>query len=204
MSEGEKFLQTKYGTEKRANAFYKNQMLHFLNQDMIAYIARQTMVFISTSDSEGNCDASFRVGQEGFVYTIDAQTLMYPEYRGNGVMASLGNISENPHIGLMFVDFFEDQIGLHINGRAEIVENDHLPSFLLSNEQLTYMNQREGDKAERWVYIKVEEAYVHCSKHIPKLKKEEKAIHWGTNNKKYKGGDYFHARRTKHKENSPY
>jgi uncharacterized protein len=54
---------------------------------------------------------------------LDEKTLAYPEYRGNGVMSSLGNISENPHVGLLFVDF-TDKIGLHVNGRARIVEND--------------------------------------------------------------------------------
>ena len=39
-------------------------------------------------------------------------------------MASLGNLSENPHIGLLMIDFVEDLIGLHVNGRARIVDND--------------------------------------------------------------------------------
>ena len=38
---------------------------------------------------------------------------------------------------------------------------------------------------------KVEEAYIHCSKHIPKLKKQDKIIHWGTDDEKLKGGDFF-------------
>ena len=52
--------------------------------------------------------------------------LAYPEYRGNGVLASLGNISENPHVGMLMVDFSEDVIGLHVNGRARIVEDADL------------------------------------------------------------------------------
>ncbi|GIT64477.1 MAG: hypothetical protein Ct9H300mP23_01040 [Nitrospinota bacterium] len=36
-------------------------------------------------------------------------------------MASLGNISENPKIGLMFIDFHSSSIGLHVNGKAEII-----------------------------------------------------------------------------------
>ena len=39
-------------------------------------------------------------------------------------MASLGNITENPHIGLVLVDFFETTVGLHLNGSAKILEND--------------------------------------------------------------------------------
>ena len=52
--------------------------------------------------------------------------LIYPEYRGNGVFANLGNIRENPHIGLLIIDFYKDTIGLHVNGKARIVENEDL------------------------------------------------------------------------------
>ena len=57
---------------------------------------------------------------------LDERTVAYPEYRGNGVMASLGNLSENPHLGILFVDFTGDKIGLHVNGRARIIENEEL------------------------------------------------------------------------------
>ena len=70
----------------------------------------------------GECDASLRAGPPGFIRVLDARTLAYPEYRGNGVHASLGNISENGHVGLLMVDFVHDLIGLHVNGAARIVE----------------------------------------------------------------------------------
>jgi predicted pyridoxine 5'-phosphate oxidase superfamily flavin-nucleotide-binding protein len=98
-------------------------MLNHLNPLMCAFIARQELVFIATADAHGACDCSLRAGLPGFVRVLDAQTLIYPEYRGNGVLASLGNISENPHIGMIFVDFFESTVGLHVNGKAEIMEN---------------------------------------------------------------------------------
>jgi uncharacterized protein len=47
---------------------------------------------------------------------LDARTLRYPEYRGNGSMVSLGNILDNPHIGMVLLDFDQERIGLHING----------------------------------------------------------------------------------------
>ncbi len=194
MSSGERLLQKKYGTEKKATAFYDNQFLTYLNQHMSSFIAEQEMVFISTSDRSGNCDASFRAGTAGFVRVVDNKTLLYPEYQGNGVMASLGNISENPHIGLMFIDFFDHSIGLHVNGGASILERDQLSSLALSAEKIKELNEVEGDRALQWVAIHVEEAYIHCSKHIPKLKKEEKEIRWGTDNNKYKGGDFFKAK----------
>jgi len=53
-----------------------------------------------------------------------------------------------------------------------------------------------GRQPERWVMVAVEEAYIHCSKHIPLLKKVEKAIHWGTDDPACKGGDYFQAKKS--------
>lgn len=98
MSQGERILQEKFNTAKRADAFYNNQMIDFLNEDMIHFISQQSFIFMSTSDAGGNCDSTFKAGEKEFVHIIDDKQIMYPEYRGNGVMASLGNISENPHI----------------------------------------------------------------------------------------------------------
>jgi predicted pyridoxine 5'-phosphate oxidase superfamily flavin-nucleotide-binding protein len=56
------------------------------------------MMFVGTADAKGHADSAFRCGHAGFVKVLDERTVAYPEYRGNGVMASLGNISENPHL----------------------------------------------------------------------------------------------------------
>nr|WP_263324478.1 pyridoxamine 5'-phosphate oxidase family protein [Neobacillus sp. Marseille-Q6967] len=201
MSRGERLLQDLYGTTKRASSFYDNQMLHYLNERMIEFIARQDMVYISTADTGGNCDASFRAGSPGFIRVLDEKTLMYPEYMGNGVMASLGNILENPHIGLLFIDFFEDQIGLHVNGKASIMENGELSTLNLTEKMMNEILESEGNRPKRWVLIKVDEAYIHCSKHIPKLQRLDKEIEWGTDDEKQKGGDYFKAKQSPNHKN---
>jgi len=120
-SKGEHNLQKKFKTEKRASTFYNTQLLNHLNPEMCKFIAEQEMVFISTSDSKGECDSSLRTGHAGFVETLDKKTLIFPEYRGNGVLASMGNICENPHIGMLFIDFCKNSIGLHINGKAKFL-----------------------------------------------------------------------------------
>ncbi|MFC0472402.1 pyridoxamine 5'-phosphate oxidase family protein [Halalkalibacter kiskunsagensis] len=194
---GEQILQDKYNTTRRAAAFYNNQMLNHLNSDMESFISEQEMVFISTSDSRGHCDSSFRAGYPGFVRVIDKTTLAYPEFRGNGVMASMGNITENPHIGLMFIDFFESSVGLHVNGRAYICENKELETLQLSEEAINDIQKQNGKKVERWVVIEVEEAFIHCSKHIPKLKKGDKQIENQENNIKKVDGDYFNVKQNK-------
>ena len=59
--------------------------------------------------------------QRRFIRVLDDHTIAYPEFRGNGVMASLGNMQQNPHIGIFLADFTHDLIGLHVNGEASIV-----------------------------------------------------------------------------------
>ena len=86
-SPGEHAPQERFGTQDRAAAFYKNQMLDHLNAAMRA--AQQEMVFIATADAHGACDGSFRAGLPGFVRVLDAKTVLYPEYRGNGVLCTL-------------------------------------------------------------------------------------------------------------------
>lgn len=197
MARGEHILQEQYGTKKRAQSFYDNQMLSYLNEPMIEFIAKQAIIFIATADAKGDCDSSYRAGEVGFVRVINNKTLLYPEYRGNGVHASLGNILENPHIGILFIDFTEHQVGLHINGKASIIENEELFTLNLEEQMWDDMKEKEGNKPERWVKITVDEAYIHCSKHIPILQKMDKEIAWGTDDEKLKGGDFFKAKQSK-------
>jgi predicted pyridoxine 5'-phosphate oxidase superfamily flavin-nucleotide-binding protein len=189
-SDGEHELQDRYGTQDRAERFYQDQVLDRLNPTMIEFIARMDMAFIATSDKHGECDASFRAGLPGFLHVIDERTIAYPEYRGNGVLASLGNILENPHVGILLIDFMQDLIGVHINGSARIVDDPALRRTVPELPQNV-----KGRAAERWVVVEVEEAYIHCRKHIPHLMpaaREQRE--WGTDNVRAKGGDYFGAK----------
>src|SRR3954451_21776885 len=173
-SQGEHVLQEKLGTTKRANAFYDNQVLDHLTPLMREFIERMTMAFIDTSDAHGECDSSFRAGPPGFVRVIDEKTVMWPEYKGNGVMASMGNLSENGYVGLLFVDFFETAVGLHVNGKATVVENSAVEAFAPLFDRLPFatglvVSDDVKKTPERWVVVSIDEAYIHCSKHIPML-----------------------------------
>ena len=46
---------------------------------------------------------------------------------------------------------------------------------------------------ERWVVVSVSDAFIHCSKHVPQMKKVEREVEWGTDDVRAKGGDYFGA-----------
>lgn len=189
-SAGEHLLQDAYGTADRARRFYRDQMLDHLNEKMIAFIGRMEMAFIGTADARGECDTSFRAGPPGFLHVLDSRRVAYPEYRGNGVLASLGNISENPHVALLMVDFTEALIGLHVNGRARVLDD----AVLRAERPDLPSTVERGRTPERWVVVHVEEAYIHCRKHIPRLVPVARERAWGSDDVHRKGGDYFAVR----------
>jgi uncharacterized protein len=195
-SSGEHGLQRLHGTTARARAFYDHQVLDRLSDRMQDFVRRMDMVFVATADAAGECDSSFRAGPPGFVGVLDERTLVYPEFRGNGVMASLGNLVENGSVGLLFLDLCGDRIGLHVNGRARLVA----PEDLLARDGLPGSVRegaaRTGGQApQHWVLVEVVEAYIHCSKHIPHLaRRDETGQVWGTDDAVAKGGDYFRVK----------
>ena len=192
-SDGEHVLQAKYASEDRANTFYARQVLNFLAPRMREFITQQEFMFVGTADRHGECDCSPRFGEPGFIRVLGNKHLLYPEYRGNGIFASLGNISENTHIALLILDFYRDSVGLHVNGKARIMQSDELEavSDKLPKDVLAELAKDGKRRPNRWVMVEVEEAYIQCSKHIPLLKKLERPIDWGTDNLAAKKGDYF-------------
>jgi predicted pyridoxine 5'-phosphate oxidase superfamily flavin-nucleotide-binding protein len=162
-SSGERALQDELGTTARADRFHSGQVIDHLNAAMREFVARLKMFYLATSGASGVCDNTLRAGPPGVLQVLDPCTVAWPEYKGNGVMASLGNITENPHIGILMVDFVDDTIGLHVNGRATLVEAADMASAGLE------ARSSAGRMAQLWVRVDVEEAYIHCSKHIPRL-----------------------------------
>lgn len=189
-SPGEHLLQDLYGTTERAGHFYDTQFCGQLTPKMVEFIGRMEMAFIATSDALGECDCSFRAGLPGFVRVLDERTLAYPEFRGNGVMASLGNILENPHVGIFLADFTHDLVGLHVNGDAEIVSPARMQEL---DRCLPEQAAHPGRRPAQWVLVNVTEAYIHCSRHIPRLVPQSRVRRQGTDNPRQKGGDYFGA-----------
>ena len=191
-SDGEKKLQADFGTTQQALKFYNKQVLTHLAPLMKDFIAKQDMMFISSADAKGECDSSFRAGEPGFVMYLDDKHIIYPEYKGNGVMATMGNISENPNLSLLFLDFFETKVGLHINGKAKIILKDDLENsledFVGGYEMVS--GYKDSFKIASYIMIEVEEAFIHCSVHIPMLKKVE-TDSVPTARVKEKGGDAF-------------
>ena len=187
----ERMIQDERGTRPRATRFYETQVEDHLTSSMQDFIRRQQMVFVATADASGACDCSPRFGGPGMMTVVDRGTLAYPEFRGNGVFASLGNISENSHIGLLFLDFLESTVGLHVNGTAERRPPADCPTGV--DGVLGVRGTSASRLIEQWVYIRVQEAYIHCSKHVPRFQAVAKEIQWGTDDPKRKSSDYFRS-----------
>jgi predicted pyridoxine 5'-phosphate oxidase superfamily flavin-nucleotide-binding protein len=98
----------------------------FTDEDR-AFIQRSPMFFIATADGRGHPDCSYKGGLPGFVRVLDGCTLPIPDYDGNGMYRTWGNVLLNPHVGLLFPDF-ENPRRLRVNGTAQVREDDPLRS----------------------------------------------------------------------------
>jgi predicted pyridoxine 5'-phosphate oxidase superfamily flavin-nucleotide-binding protein len=184
-SAGEHLLQAELGTADRADRFYEDQVRDHLNPQMRDFVRRQEMFFLATSDSTGACDSTLRAGPPGFLEVLDDSMLAWPEFKGNGVMASLGNLSENPHVGILMVDFVRDTVGLHVNGTARLMEPAAAAQAGLESRVPAGRGVRGG------VVVDVDEAYLHCDKHIPRL--AELPAQDAASVRRAKTADYFGA-----------
>lgn len=92
-----------------------------------AFIERMDMFFLATADAEGRPQCSYKGGDPGFVRVVDERTVAFPNYDGNGMYLSMGNLLENPNVGLLFIDFVSARPSrLRLNGVASIDEHDAL------------------------------------------------------------------------------
>jgi len=123
--EGMRKLQDQRDTRRIADRLEEVIVHSTFTQDDCTFIQECAMVFVATADSKGLPDCSYKGGLPGFVRVIDDQTLALPDYDGNGMYRSWGNLLVNPHVGLLFIDF-EKQNRLRVNGTAAISADDEL------------------------------------------------------------------------------
>ena len=93
-----------------------------LGTEYRAWIGQADTFFIASYHPEGGADVSHRGGYPGFVQIVDGETIIWPDYNGNGMFNTLGNIVENPACGLLFLDFETGSI-LQMSGFAEIIRD---------------------------------------------------------------------------------
>ena len=89
-------------------------------------VTRADAFFIGSADAAGNADASHRGGNPGFLQALSPRRLRWPDYRGNSMFMTLGNIDANPRCGMLVVDWFSGTT-LQLTGTAEINWNETYP-----------------------------------------------------------------------------
>lgn len=82
-------------------------------------IAQADTFFIASQHPRAGLDASHRGGNPGFVEVVDAGHLAWPDYAGNAMFQTLGNLTSEPRAGLLFVDFASGDV-LQLTGRATV------------------------------------------------------------------------------------
>jgi len=125
---GARRLQDRYDTRRLADRLEER----FLSGPMIgpderAFIERLDMFFLATADEHGQPQCSYKGGEPGFVHVLDERTVAFPNYDGNGMYLSMGNVLQNPLVGMLFIDFVSARPSrLRLNGIAKIDEHDEL------------------------------------------------------------------------------
>src|SRR5687768_16118067 len=153
--EGNRQLQDAFGSRALADRLDEKLRHDRFTDGDAAFIAAQPFFFLATADAEGRPDCSFKGGPAGFVRVAAPDLLVFPDYDGNGMFKSLGNIAANPHVGLLFIGFGEAPRRLRVNGRAEVVRDDPL------------MAEMPG--AQLLVKVTPEAIFPNCPRYIPTL-----------------------------------
>lgn len=143
--------QQEHGTEALADRIKELIVLTELPEMHQAFIESRDMFFLTSIDHRGFPTCSYKGGAPGFVKVLDPQTIAFPSYDGNGMFLSLGNLSVNNKIGMLFIDF-EHPHRLRLHGTAGIDKADPLLS--------------EFPGADLVVRIAISEIFVNCPRYI--------------------------------------
>ena len=123
--DGMRQLQDVRETRPLADRLEKTIVRAAFTEEDRAFVQRAPMVFVATADAHGRPDCSYKGGLPGFVRVLDNRTLALPDYDGNGMYRTWGNVLVNPHVGLLFIDF-ENQKRLRVSAIAQISADDPL------------------------------------------------------------------------------
>jgi uncharacterized protein len=160
--EGSRKLQDAFASRRIADRLEQVTTHTAFTADDTAFIEARMFFFLATADSEGRPDCSHKGGAPGFVRVVAPDELAFPDYDGNGMFKSLGNITVNAHVGLLFVDF-EAPRRLRVNGSATVSRDDPL------------LSQTVG--AQLIVRVKARAIFPNCPRYIPKMALVEPSIY---------------------------
>ncbi|MFG6082476.1 pyridoxamine 5'-phosphate oxidase family protein [Paracoccus litorisediminis] len=118
-----------------------------------AFIEGVGFFFLATADAQGRPDCSFKGGMPGFVRVVGPSELAFPDYDGNGMFKSLGNIAVNPAVGMLFIAMGEAPRRLRVNGTARINRDDPLIGDFIGAQLL--------------IRVEAQAIFPNCPRYIP-------------------------------------
>ena len=149
-------MQKIFDTEKLADAVASHIVVDELAPEHKGFIESRDMFFLTTIDHRGYPTCSHKGGSVGFVKALDDKTLAFPSYDGNGMFLSMANITTNPKIGMLFIDF-ETPHRVRVHGTATAEVNSPL--------------LKDFPGAEIIVTVKITEVFINCPRYIHKYQR---------------------------------
>ncbi len=120
------------------------------------FIEGRDMFFLSTVDEEGRPTVSYKGGDPGFVKVVNKNTIAFPDYDGNGMFYSLGNIASSAYVGMLFINF-EKPERLRVQGTATVSDDDPLID--------------EYKEVKFMVRVKVDAVWINCPRYVHRMQK---------------------------------
>jgi predicted pyridoxine 5'-phosphate oxidase superfamily flavin-nucleotide-binding protein len=158
--DGNRALQDAFQSRRVADRLEELARLEFSHSDR-EFIESAIYFFLATADDEGRPDVSFKGGPAGFVKVTGPNELAFPDYDGNGMFKSLGNVTVNPNVALLFIAMHGRPRRLRITGSASIDRNDPLLDSTVA--------------AQLIVRVKARAIFPNCPRYIPKLELAEES-----------------------------
>lgn len=152
---GQRELQESFGSEALADRLYERLRHERFTEADKAFIESLPFFFLATADADGRPDCSYKGGDPGFVKVVAPDRLVFPDYDGNGMFRSLGNVQVNPHVGLLFMGIGPKPARLRVNGAARVLRDD--PA----------MEAWPG--AQMLVEVTPSDIFPNCPRYIPEL-----------------------------------
>lgn len=157
--DGNRRLQDQFGSRALADRLNDGFTRTVFTDEDKAFIASLPYFFLATADAEGRPDCSFKGGMPGFVRVIAPDELAFPDYDGNGMFRSLGNLSVNANVGLLFLAMHGKPQRLRVNGTATIRRDDPLLDEMVGAQMI--------------VRVRARAIFPNCPRYVPSLELAE-------------------------------
>ena len=161
--QGNRAFQDEFGSRRLADRLEQKLSRTVFSDDDKTFIESCIYFFMATADASGHPDCSFKGGAPGFVRVTGPSELAFPDYDGNGMFKSIGNLAVNPHVGLLFMAMHGTPKRLRVNGNAGIDRDDPLLPDTVG--------------AQLIVRIKVDVIFPNCPRYIPAMTLTEPSMY---------------------------